>query len=98
RRIREYASRLSDTLTRSLDIELAQVNRRGLVSVREFQRPTDALVRRLLAIAGASENARQKGLRESHANGKPAKRTKNGTLLLKDTDSPLFVRKRAQTL
>ncbi len=97
-RINDYASRLAETLVRSLDHEFSQVNRQGLVSARECRRPTDALVKRLLAIAGASENARQKGLRESHARGESARRTKSTGTVQRDTESPLFVRKRAQAL
>jgi len=90
RRVAEYSARLAETLTRSLDYELSQVNRRGLVSARECRRPSEALVRRLLMIAGASEKARRKGLRESHANGQIAKRTKKGASLRKETESPLL--------
>src|SRR5205814_11451 len=72
--------------------------RRGLMSARECRRPSDALVRRLLTIAGASEKERRKGLQESHAKGQRAKRTKKGASLRKEMESPLFVRKRAQTL
>lgn len=97
-RVDAHASRLAATLGRSLDHELSLINRRGLISARECQRPTDALVKRLLAKAGASENERRKGLRESHANGASAKRTKKGSSLKKDTATPLFVRKRAQAL
>jgi hypothetical protein len=56
------------------------------------------LIKRLIAAAGESENARQKGLRESHAKGKSAKRTKSVGTVQRDSASPLFVRKRAQAL
>ena len=98
RRVAAYSALLSETLTRSLDQELSHVNRRRLVTARECRRPSEALVRRLLIIAGASEKARRKGLRESHAKGQLTKRTKMGASLRKETESPLFVRKRAQTL
>ena len=98
RRIAQYAARLATTLERALDHEFSLINLRGLVSALECRRPTPALVNRLLASAGASENERRKGLRESHAKGEPAQRTKSGSSVKKDTASPLFVRKRAQAL
>jgi hypothetical protein len=97
-RVSAYAAKLAETLVRSLDHEFSQVNRHGLASARECQRPTDALIKRLIAVAGESENARQKGLRESHAKGKSAKRTKSVGTVQRDSESPLFVRKRAQAL
>lgn len=98
RRAKRYAFDLAATMARSLDHELGLINLKGLATPRECARPTEDLIHRLLSVATASERARQKGLRDSHAKGESARRRKQVTSLARESASPLFVKKRAQAL
>ena len=97
-RIRRYATCLAQAMFRSLEHEFSLINLQGLATEDECSRPTDALVRRFLEIAQASERERQDGLRESHAKGTRVKRTDSESSVSEDTASPLYVKKRAQAL
>ncbi len=98
KRIRLYATLLCETMTRSLGEELSLINLDGLISAEERDRPTEALVRRLLATAENSERERLEDLRDFHAKGESVKRTENASSLADDSASPLYVKKRAQAI
>ncbi|MBV9124126.1 MAG: DUF4338 domain-containing protein, partial [Planctomycetes bacterium] len=70
----------------------------GLTTEKECKKPTDALVRRLLAAAEDSARERRGQLRDSHRKGESVKRTESESSVEEDTNSPLYVRKRAQAL
>ena len=63
-----------------------------------MDRPTPALIERLLTIVGESEHERRELLRESAEAGRKLKRTESLRAWAKDSESPLYRRKRAQVL
>lgn len=97
-RVESYAATLAKSIHRALDHELSLINRDSLVTAKECRNPTDDLVLRLLAVARESERERRGTLRDSHSRGTSVKRTESDSPIKEDTNSPLFVRKRAQAL
>lgn len=98
RRVKKYVTTLSDSIHRALERELLEINIKGLATKDECQKPTDALVRRLLVAASESERKRRGELQKTHTLGESVKRTEGKSPVDEDTNSPLFVRKRAQAL
>ncbi len=98
RRLKRYATLISETMIRSLGEELSLINLDGLISEEERDRPTEALVRRLLATAENSERERCGYLRDTHAKGESVKRDENAASLASDSASPLYVKKRARAI
>jgi hypothetical protein len=97
-RIRRYVIGLAATMMQSLENELCLLNLDGLAEKQDCSQPTDALIRRLIAIAENSERKRRDHLRESHAKGQSVKRSEGSATLSVETASPLYVKKRAQAL
>lgn len=98
KRIQDYSAKLWKSIDAALDSELALLNLEGLATEKECKKPTEALVRRLLADADDSERERRSQLRDSHRKGESIKRTESESSVEEDTNSPLYVRKRAQAL
>ena len=98
RRVNKYAVALAATITQAMDFELSIINLDGLATAKECANPTDQLVRRLLEAASLSERERRDQLRETHSRGEVVKRTESESSIEEDTNSPLYVRKRAQAL
>jgi hypothetical protein len=98
RRIHRYAKTLASILPKSISAELALIKRTGLVSGTEQRNPTEAVIRRLLEVAGASEHERLKTLRAAHQRGESARAGKRKATFAEEAGSPLFVRKRAQAV
>jgi hypothetical protein len=98
RRVQHYAATLWESIDSALSAELVLINLDGLATQKECKKPTEALVRRLLAAAGDSERERRGQLRDSHNKGESVKRTERESSVEEDTQSPLYVRKRAQAL
>lgn len=98
RRVNKYAATLAASITRAMDFELSIINLEGLATAKECAKPTDKLVRRLLEAASLSERERRVQLRETHSRGEVVKRTESESSIEEDTNSPLYVRKRAQAL
>jgi hypothetical protein len=98
RRVQKYSSTLAQTMLRALDHELSLINLDGLATAKECKKPTEQLIKRLLAAASESERERREQLRDSHARGESVKRTESESSIEEDTLSPLYMRKRAQAL
>jgi hypothetical protein len=98
KRVRQYATNLAASIDRALDHELSLINLDGLATKKECQRPSESLVNRLMAVAGDSERERREQLQATHVKGESAKSTESESSIKEDTNSPLFVRKRAQAL
>ncbi len=98
KRVRNYAATLWRSMDAALRAELSLINLDGLATEKECKKPTESLVRRLLAAADDSERKRRGQLRDSHRKGESVKRTESESSVEEDTNSPLYVRKRAQAL
>ncbi len=97
-RVQRYAATLAGTMGEALRKEFSQINPAGLVTEEDFVCPTDAVVRRLLLTAHTSERERREDLRRTHESGERVKRTESRSSVSDDTESPLYVKKRAQAL
>ena len=97
-RITKYAATLAASMLNALDHEQSLINLNGLATRRECNRPTEQLIKRLLCAASESEQARREQLRDTHARGEAVKRSDSQSAIKEDTQSHLYVRKRAQAL
>jgi Domain of unknown function (DUF4338) len=97
-RIDGEASLIAKCLTRSMERELATISLRNLVRASEIRRPTSGLIDRLLKVAADSEHERREGLRDSETSGESPKRSDASQAWKKDSEKPLYRRKRAQVL
>ncbi len=97
-RVSNYADTLATSMLNALDHEQSLINLDGLTTRRECKHPTEQLIKRLLSDASESERARRDQLRDTHARGEAVKRTESGSSIEGDTQSHLYVRKRAQAL
>ncbi len=98
RRRERDAQSIAECLLRSIGHELSTVSLRKLAKTRELENPTPELVRHLLTIAAASEHERRNSLRASEASGHGLKRTEADQAWQRDSEHPLYRRKRAQAL
>jgi Domain of unknown function (DUF4338) len=97
-RIDGEASLIAKCLTLSMERELATISLRNLARASEIQKPTPALIDRLLKVAADSEHERREGLRDSETSGESLKRSESLQEWKKDSEKPLYRRKRAQAL
>lgn len=97
-RVQKYSATLAQTMLKSLDHEQSLINLDRLATPKECKRPTDQLIKRLLAAASESERERREQLRDNHASGQATKHTESESSIEDDTLSPLYIRKRAQAL
>lgn len=97
-RVREYAIRTATCIEQALNAELEVINKKGLVTASECSNPTRAVVERLLSIAEESDAARRQELKDAYDEGTVLKRPNGKTRLKDETNSQLYVRKRAEAL
>lgn len=97
-RVAEEAKRTANCLMTAVAGELSLISLRNLAKRSELAHPNSDLVERLLKVAAASEHERRQSLRESDDAGKRLKRTESLRAWQKDSESPLYRRKRAQVL
>lgn len=77
---------------------MSTISLRNLARKSELERPTPAIIDRLLSIAADSEHERREMLRKSEASGVHPARTESAQEWQKDSEQPLYRRKRAQAL
>jgi hypothetical protein len=97
-RVGEEATRIANCLTSAVAGELSLISLRNLAKKSELARPHPDLIQRLLKTAAASEHERRQSLLESDDSGRQLKRTESLRAWQKDSESPLYRRKRAQVL
>jgi hypothetical protein len=98
RRVGLDAVSIASCLIQAIDQELSTISLRNLARKSELERPTPAIIERLLSIAATSEHERREMLRESEASGVHPARTESAQEWRKDSEQPLYRRKRAQAL
>lgn len=97
-RVGEEAKRIAHCLLTAVAGELSLISLRNLAKKSELAHPNSELIERLLKVAAASEHERRQSLRESDDAGRQLKRTESLRAWQKDSESPLYRRKRAQAL
>lgn len=97
-RVAVEAVSIAACLLRSVDVELNTISLRNLATKKELEMPTLAIVERLSKMAAASEHERREELRESELSGNRPARTEAAQEWAKDSEQPLYRRKRAQAL
>jgi hypothetical protein len=97
-RVRRYASKLAESMNVALQEEFRHINLDALATRRDFNRPSEAVIKHLLDIAVSSERERQDDLRRTHEKGESVKRTEKSQEWDEETTTPLFMKKRAQAI
>ena len=89
---------IADCLLQAIEVELATISLKNLVRKSELRNPKPALIGRLLKMAAASEHERRVSLRADETSGRQLKQTEALQEWQKDSEHPLYRRKRAQAL
>jgi len=97
-RVEKEAKSITDCLLQAVADELAVVSLKNLAKKCELQQPTEELIERLVKTAAASEHDRRESLRASADAGRRLKRAESLKTCRRDSESPLYRRKRAQVL
>lgn len=98
RRIGKYAATLAASMLRALEHEQSLISLDGLATSKECRRPSRQLIKRLHSIASESERVRREQLRETYARGGVVRGAGSESSIEEATQSPLYMRKRAQAL